>query len=87
MANSVPAKVAGRAKSEGLGSRMSKFLRESYIEVVKKASWPSASELRKSTVVVILAVLAVVIYLGIVDLILTTLTRPLYGTHISEKFK
>jgi preprotein translocase subunit SecE len=77
MANSVAVKGAG--KSEGLFARMSRFLRESYTEVVKKASWPSWSELKKSTAVVIVAVLIVGAYIALADGILSKITNPLFG--------
>lgn len=77
MANSVAVKGAG--KGEGIFVRMSKFLRESYTEVVKKASWPSANELKKSTTVVIVAVLIVGAYIGLSDFLLGKITNPLFG--------
>jgi preprotein translocase SecE subunit len=83
MANSVAAKGANRAKSEGLFARMVKFLRESWIEVFKKASWPTTSELKKSTAVVIVAVVIVAVYLGGIDSITSVLTRPLFGAGAS----
>lgn len=77
MANSVA--VRGSGKGDGLFARMSKFLRESYTEVVKKASWPTRKELEKSTIVVIVAVLIVGTYIGLSDFILSRITNPLFG--------
>ena len=73
MANSVA------AKREGFGKRMSRFLRESWIEVVKKASWPTWAELKKSTTVVIVAVIVIAAYLGLWDFLLGKLSTPLFG--------
>ena len=47
MANSVVTKGAPRAKTDGFFKRLFKFLREAYIEVRFKASWPSWTELKK----------------------------------------
>lgn len=78
MANSVAAKGAGKAKGNGFFSRMARFLREAWIEVVKKASWPSWAELKKMTAVVIVAVLVVGIYIGVTDAVLSKITAPLF---------
>jgi preprotein translocase subunit SecE len=86
MANSVAAKGAPKS-GEGIGKRLSKFFRESYVEVVKKASWPSRLELRKSTIVVILAVLVVATYIGVWDYVLSIFTSPLFGGHAGFKVK
>ena len=86
MANSVAAKGAPKSR-EGIGKRLSKFFRESYIEVFKKASWPTRVELRKSTIVVILAVLVVATYIGVWDYILSIFTSPLFGGSGSIKTK
>ena len=72
MANS----VAGK---DSAGVRLGRFFRESWIEVVKKASWPTWSELKKSTAVVIAALLVVAFYLGAIDWLLKIITNPLYG--------
>jgi preprotein translocase subunit SecE len=77
MANSVA--VRGSGKGDGAFARISRFLRESYTEVVKKASWPTLNELKKSTIVVIAAVLIVGTYIGLSDFILSKITNPLFG--------
>ncbi|MEN6371856.1 MAG: preprotein translocase subunit SecE [Armatimonadota bacterium] len=58
-------------KPDGFFTRLSKFMRESYIEVVKKAAWPTWPELKKSTGVVIVAVLIAMVWLGGLDFIMT----------------
>jgi len=67
----------GRAerKADNFFSRLFRFIRESYIEVVKKAAWPNWSELKKFTAVVILAVVIVGIWIGGLDATLSKLTR------------
>lgn len=62
-------------KPDGFFTRLSRFLRESYIEVVKKAAWPTWPELKKFTVVVILAVIVVMVWIGGLDLIMTRISR------------
>ena len=78
MANGAAGRIGSKMNVPGLITRMSQFLRESYIEVVKKASWPSWSELKKSTVVVIVAVLIIACWVGGLDWILSRVTGPLF---------
>ena len=56
--------------------RLKKFLKEVRIELTK-VTWPTASELRGSTGVVIVTVLIVTIFIGLVDLGLTRLIGQL----------
>jgi preprotein translocase SecE subunit len=78
MANGVATKSAGKTvKTDGLFSRASRFLRESYIEVFKKASWPSWPELKKFTLVVLFAIIIVGVWIGALDWVLTQVTREL----------
>jgi preprotein translocase SecE subunit len=62
-------------KTESIFNRMWRFIRESYVEVVKKASWPTWPELKKFTAVVILAVLVVGFWIGGLDYLLTQLSH------------
>ena len=78
MANAAAGRVGNNKKVTGFFIRMSQFLRESYIEVVKKASWPSWSELKKSTVVVIVAVMVVAFWIGGLDFLFGRITGPLF---------
>jgi len=78
MANGAAGRVGNKMKVSGFFMRMSQFLRESYIEVVKKASWPSWSELKKSTVVVIVAVLVIAVWIGGLDFLFGRVTGPLF---------
>ncbi|MBI2844587.1 MAG: preprotein translocase subunit SecE [Armatimonadetes bacterium] len=64
-------------KSDNIFVRISRFVRESYIEVVKKAAWPTWPELKKFTTVVIIAVVIIGIWIGGLDYILSKLTHPL----------
>lgn len=77
MANGAVSRSAGAVKVAGLLSRINQFLRESYLEVVKKASWPTWSELKKSTAVVIFAVLIVAFWIAGLDFILSRLTESI----------
>jgi len=72
------------ARKDSAVVRLSRFFRESWIEVVKKASWPTWSELKKSTAVVIAALLVVAFYLGAIDWLLKIITQPLYGPTLSK---
>ena len=72
-------------KMAGLFTRISQFLRESYIEVVKKASWPTWSELKKSTVVVIFAVLIIAVWIAGLDAILSFVTAKIPGFSLTAQ--
>ena len=77
MANSVATKGTTRAKPDGTFTRMVRFLKEAYMEVRYKTSWPNWTELKKLTAVVILAVIIVSAWIGGLDFILGRLTAPL----------
>jgi preprotein translocase subunit SecE len=47
--------------------RLKKFLKEVRIELTK-VTWPTASELRATTVVVIVTTLVVTVFIGLADL-------------------
>jgi preprotein translocase subunit SecE len=64
-------------KADGLGTRISRFLTDSYVEVFKKCAWPSWPELQKFTAVVIVTLLVVAIYVGGLDYLLSKLTNNL----------
>lgn len=70
MANSTAAKVAQRAKGDGFFTKLWKFIRESYIETRYKSAWPTRTELRQFTVVVIFAVLVVGFWIAGLDVLL-----------------
>jgi len=78
MANGVATKGAARTGSTVPAlQRAARFLKEAWVEVRYKASWPSWSELKKSTAVVIFAVAVVGIWIGGLDWILSEITKPL----------
>jgi len=70
MANSTAAKVAQKAKGDSVFVKMWKFIRESYIETRYKSAWPSWTELRQFTIVVIFAVLVVGFWISGLDILL-----------------
>jgi len=70
MANSTAAKVAQKAKGESIFAKMWKFIREAYIETRYKSAWPTWSELRSFTLVVIIAVLVVGLWISGLDILL-----------------
>jgi preprotein translocase SecE subunit len=84
----MPDGVAAKAKadkgkapvaSDGLWTRMKRFFRESNTEVFKKAQWPTWPEVQKFTIIVIVAVLAVGIWIAGIDNILGFLTKTLFN--------
>jgi preprotein translocase subunit SecE len=56
--------------------RLGKFLREVKIELTK-VTWPTASELRATTTVVIITVFILTIFIGLVDFGLRELVQSL----------
>lgn len=79
MANGSAAKAVSKPKGEGFFSRAAKFVRESYVETWHKSAWPTWTELRQFTLVVIFAVLVVSIWIGGIDFILTKVTEQMAG--------
>lgn len=77
MANGVATKGATRSKTDGAFTRMIRFLKEAYVEVRYKTSWPNWTELKRLTAVVIVAVAIVAAWIGGLDALLSLLTRPL----------
>ena len=77
MANSVPAKIAPKPKGEGIFARISKFVRESYVETRYKSAWPTWAELRSFTLVVIFALVVVAVWIGGLDFIMGRVTERL----------
>lgn len=65
-------------KKDGLFQRMSRFVHEAVIEL-RKTSWPTYEELKKSTALVLLAVAIVTIFIGGFDYLLGMITRRLVG--------
>ena len=61
---------------EGLFQRMGRFMRECWSEL-KKTSWPSPDELKKSTMLVLAAMAVVTIWIGGLDAIFGLITRHL----------
>ena len=53
---------------------MQKFLREVKIEM-NKVTWPSLDELKGSTVLVIIVSIFFAVYIGIIDLVMSFVTR------------
>jgi preprotein translocase subunit SecE len=58
--------------------KLIRFLREVRNEL-KKVSWPSRSEIRESTTVVIVIVLILAVFIGLVDRALSLLVSFIFG--------
>ncbi len=56
------------------------FFREAWVEL-KKTTWPNRSTLIKSTTVVLALVVAVAIWVGGLDAILSRVLHPLFAPH------
>ena len=86
MANGSAAKAASKPKGENIFGRIGKvfsslgrFIRESYVETWHKSAWPTWTELRQFTVVVIFAVLVVAAWIAGIDFVLTRVTESIAG--------
>ena len=79
MANGSVAKAVSKPKGEGVFARLVKFLKEAWYETFHKSAWPSWTELRQFTVVVIFALIAVAVYIGVIDFVLARFTEWLSG--------
>jgi preprotein translocase subunit SecE len=66
----------GTGKKEGAIQRANKFLREVWVEL-KKTTWPTYDELKKSTVIVLAAVVIVTVWVGGLDYFLGFVTHSL----------
>ena len=56
------------------------FFEEAWVEL-KKTSWPNRDTLTKSTSVVLALVLAVAVWVGVIDAVLTQVSGPLFNAH------
>jgi preprotein translocase SecE subunit len=61
--------MANTSGKEGLFQRISRFLRECWMEL-KKTSWPNSDELKKSTLLVIAAIIVITVWIGGLDFLL-----------------
>ena len=86
MANGSAARAASKPKGDGVFSRigrvfssLGRFVRESYVETWHKSAWPTWTELRQFTTVVIFAVLVVAVWIGGLDFVLGRITEQIAG--------
>ena len=77
MANGATARMPGKAKGDGIFTKIGRFIRESYVETRYKSAWPTWPELRQFTVVVIFAVVVVGLWMAALDLFLREITTQL----------
>jgi len=63
---------------ESITQRITRFARESVIEL-KKTSWPSYDELKKSTALVLAAVGIITLWIGGLDFLFGVVTRRVVG--------
>ena len=84
MANGSVVKATPKPKGEGWMSRFGKFVREAYIEAWHKSAWPTWTELRQYTVVVIFAVLVVSAWIGSIDFVLGRITENIAGGGMAQ---
>jgi len=59
-------------------NKLIEFLKAAWVEL-KKVSWPSQKEVIASTVVVVLVSLLLMLYIGVLDLLLSKLVKIIFG--------
>lgn len=67
------------AKTDSVWTRISRFFRDSYVEVIKKTIWPTKDEVWKFTLIVIFTLLIVGFWVAGIDYSLTLLTKKLFN--------
>jgi len=72
--SSKPAKVASGKQKQNIIDKSLQFLREVKVEL-KKVTWPSRKQTIGSTVVVLILVMIISLFLGVVDVGLSSLIR------------
>jgi len=55
------------------------YIKESYTELVQKVSWPSASELTNSAIVVLIASIIIALIVWLMDLGFENIMKFIYG--------
>jgi preprotein translocase subunit SecE len=78
MAGAAKPAVASRKDGPGPIQRISRYLQEVRVEL-KKTTWPSKADLISSTKVVLGTVIVVGVYVWLIDLLLGTVTAPLFS--------
>lgn len=63
---------------EGFFQRVSRFLRECWLEL-RKTSWPNYEELKKSTMLVLAAVAIITLWIGGLDCLFGLVTKRFIG--------
>jgi len=59
-------------------AKITKFLREVWTEL-NKVTWPTKQELIGSTIVTVVVTLIISIFIGIVDRVLSLVTKTIFG--------
>lgn len=67
-------------KATKLRSNAASFLRETWVELRWKTTWPNKQELVRFTAVVIAVVIIVAAYIGVADWVVANTTRLFYGS-------
>ncbi len=63
-------------KNGGIITKITRFFKQVKNEM-KKTNWPNREELKSNTMIVLLTCIALIAFLGIVDVILTGILTPL----------
>ncbi len=63
-------------KNGGIIAKITRFFKQVKNEM-KKTNWPNREELKSNTMIVLLTCIALIAFLGIVDVILTGILTPL----------
>lgn len=59
--------------------KLTLYLKESYHELVKNVSWPTAAQLQESTMVVLVTAATLAILIFLMDLLCSVVFKNIYG--------
>jgi len=57
--------------------QIARYIRESYIELTKKVSWPTREQTMNLTIVVVVVCVAIALFLGGIDFLFASLVKVL----------
>ena len=80
MSNGTVAKAASKPQGEGLFSRFKRFVHDSYVETRYKSAWPTATELKQFTLVVMFALAVVASWIAGLDYLLMKFFQFISGS-------
>ena len=60
-------------------SKVSEYIKESYVELTEKVTWPTWSELQQSTVIVLVATILITVLVAVMDVFSNGILKFIYS--------